>query len=378
VRKAYRALAKEYHPDKQVQHSENADIARGIFEEVAAAYGILGDSDNRAAFDDFGGGGGNDDDPDGFETYAEYKAALKKKEASGGAKGPGSFYTGASLVTNLSEDLWDRRVKGDQIWMVEFYAPWCTHCKAMTQIWKDTAEELEGDVQFGAVNCEMHRAWCMGKRWQIRSYPTVKIIHASEDVTETYPVNLHKTKESLLKFARTAMGDWRWLFGSSRVVPLNTLAAFNETLLHDPLERFWVVLFSDGWRCEDCMTAKTNMIRLSAAVKGVARVATVDCSVEKVGEGVDGISLNEVCAEHLGVDAGRTKLNGELPLIRGYAQGGAARKSLGSELIDPKEAGGAALVELLETTILLTMSDLMAEKKRKTEEQGGGEGGDND
>ena len=111
------------------------------------------------------------------------------------------------------------------------------------------------------------------------------------------------------------------------------------------------------------MTAKTNMIRLSAAVAGVARVATVDCSLVT---GVDATALNEVCAEHIGVNADKTKLSGELPLIRGYAQGGAARKSLGSELIDPKEAGGAALVELLETTILLTLSDLMAEKKKMT------------
>ena len=381
VRKAYRALAKEYHPDKVKQKSSDAtSIATEIFEEVVAAYGVLGDPDNRAAFDDFGGGRGGED-ADGFETYAEYKAALKKKEQENGGqtKGPQNFYTGASLVTNLSEELWDRRVKGDQIWMLEFYAPWCTHCKGLTKIWKETAEELENDVSFGAINCEAHRQWCMGPRWGIASYPTVKIIHASEDVVETYPVQQAKTKASLLQFARVAMADWRWLFSSHRVVALNDLVSFQQTLLEDPMESFWVVLFSNGFRCEDCGTARTNMIRLSAAVTGIARVATVDCSLN-IDMGDPGttnqstsVGYNPLCAQHLGMAqgagaAGNAKLMKTLPLIRGYAQGGASRKSIGSQLIDPKEIGGAALVELLETTILLTLSDVMIMKEEERRE----------
>jgi len=377
VRKAYRALAKQYHPDKQ-RTPDATSIATEIFEEVVAAYGVLGDPDNRAAFDDFGGGRGGED-ADGFQTYAEYKEALKKKEQENGGqtKGPQNFYTGASLITNLSEELWDRRVKGNQIWMLEFYAPWCTHCKTLTTIWKETAEELENDVSFGAINCEAHRQWCMGPRWGISSYPTVKIIHASEDVIETYPVQQPKTKASLLQFARVAIADWRWLFSSHSVIALNDVISFQQTLLDDTTESFWVVLFSNGFRCEDCGTARTNMIRLSAAVNGIARVATVDCSLNiesgTTNHSTKYIGYNPLCAEHLGMvhgtgAEGNTKLMKTLPLIRGYAQGGAERKSIGSKLIDPKETGGAALVELLETTILLTLSEVMymkEEEKRK-------------
>ena len=188
--------------------------------------------------------------------------------------------------------------------MLEFYAPWCTHCKTMTNTWKETAEELEGDVEFGAINCEANRAWCMGPRWQIKSYPTIKIIHASEDVTETYPTQQSKTKEKLLAFARTAIADWNYLFYSKDIVAFTSFDLFNTTLLHDEKEHFWVVLFSNGFRCEDCSTARTNMIRLSGAIKGVARVGTVDCSVnhdyKHVTEGGKIYHYNSICVQHLG------------------------------------------------------------------------------
>ena len=362
VRKAYRTLAKEYHPDKHMKHSSNHQLlASQIFEEIVQAYSVLGSPDNRAAFDDFGGGQGGED-ADGYDTYYEYLEAVKKKEAEGGgSKGSQNFYTGETLVTNLSPEMWVRRVHGDQIWMLEFYAPWCTHCKQMTSIWKQAAEELEGDVQFGAINCETHRPWCTGKHWQIQNFPTIKIIQTHHHVTETYPVHQQRTKESLLQFAHVAMADWNFLFGANAVVALDTLSTFNETLLHDPMESFWVVLFTQGYLCEDCRTARTNMIRLSGAVSNVARVGTVDCSVGKVSGGVSGL-FNPVCARHLGLTSDGTKLLETLPVIRGYAQGNAQRKGVGAALIDPKEEGGAALVELLETTILLALSNVMSSK----------------
>src|ERR1700761_2001758 len=72
IKKAFRALAKKHHPDK---HQGDAK-AQQRFQEISAAYDILGDKDKRAQFDagaigadgnprsPFGGGGGYD--PRGF------------------------------------------------------------------------------------------------------------------------------------------------------------------------------------------------------------------------------------------------------------------------------------------------------------------------
>lgn len=49
-------------------------------------------------------------------------------EASGGKEASQDFYQGDRYVSRLSEDLWEQRVAGDMPWVVEFYAPWCSHC----------------------------------------------------------------------------------------------------------------------------------------------------------------------------------------------------------------------------------------------------------
>lgn len=53
IKRAYRRLAKQYHPD----HNPNDKSAERRFKEVQAAYEVLGDPERRAQFDRFGAGG---------------------------------------------------------------------------------------------------------------------------------------------------------------------------------------------------------------------------------------------------------------------------------------------------------------------------------
>ena len=57
IKKAFRSLAKKHHPDK---HAGDA-AAQKKFQEISAAYDILGDKDKRAQFD--AGAIGNDGNP---------------------------------------------------------------------------------------------------------------------------------------------------------------------------------------------------------------------------------------------------------------------------------------------------------------------------
>src|ERR1700732_4155889 len=61
IKKAYRKLAREHHPDRNPGDKK----AEERFKEIQAAYGIIGDKEKRAQFDRFGfagqggaGGGG--------------------------------------------------------------------------------------------------------------------------------------------------------------------------------------------------------------------------------------------------------------------------------------------------------------------------------
>src|SRR5579872_6113674 len=56
IKKAYRKLAMDYHPDKHMQDTpEDKKIAEDKFKEINKAYEILGDEDKRQRYDQLGG-----------------------------------------------------------------------------------------------------------------------------------------------------------------------------------------------------------------------------------------------------------------------------------------------------------------------------------
>lgn len=67
IKRAYRKLAKEHHPDR----NPNNAAAEAKFKEVQQAYDVLGDSDKRAQYDQFGrvGVGQWGADPSGHRVY---------------------------------------------------------------------------------------------------------------------------------------------------------------------------------------------------------------------------------------------------------------------------------------------------------------------
>ena len=115
-------MSLQLHPDKNTLCSERAKDA---FAEVVAAYEILNSPDKRSKFDDYGG---DDDGLNGFESeweYEKYKTGTNERD----------FYTGHPLITTLTQKSWELKSKNTElVWLVEFYAPWCTACQVRNTI----------------------------------------------------------------------------------------------------------------------------------------------------------------------------------------------------------------------------------------------------
>lgn len=64
-----------------------------------------------------------------------------------------AFYEGDSSVVTLTSDNFESEVlESDQLWLVEFYAPWCGHCKKLVPEFDKSAKALDGIVRLGAVD----------------------------------------------------------------------------------------------------------------------------------------------------------------------------------------------------------------------------------
>ena len=56
--------------------------------------------------------------------------------------------------------------------MVEFYAPWCGHCKKLEPEWNQAATKMKGKVKFAKVDATENQM--LAQRFGVSGYPTIK------------------------------------------------------------------------------------------------------------------------------------------------------------------------------------------------------------
>lgn len=225
LKKAYRKMSLKYHPDRNKEKD-----AQERFVEISNAYEVLSDKKKREIYDlygeeglkggasaggggsgaDFGGGGVSfnpfeffssmfpgghesftDDDGDGTYEYVNVGSgfggagAFRRQRGAGGPEKP--MYGSDTDVISLDEASWP--ISGnpppppsaqtntasddpsDESWLVEFYAPWCGHCRKFAKTWREVAHSLTGHVRVGAVNCDENARLC--ERYKVTGYPTI-------------------------------------------------------------------------------------------------------------------------------------------------------------------------------------------------------------
>ena len=244
LKKAYRSLALKHHPDKGGSEEKFAEISQAYDvlsdadkRRVYDAHGEEGVKQHEAGGHPGGGGGfpgggfpgggfpgggfpggggqqfhfsfggsgmgggrgrkGGARDP--FDLFAQMFGDEMGGGAGGGMgggrgrrpSGGGQQQQPPGNVENLFGK--DSRVKSlrrgkfpgtdaKHLWLIEFYAPWCGHCKKLKPTMERLASELDGFVRVGAVNCEREKSVCAMEG--VSGYPT--IVMKRSGVTTTY------------------------------------------------------------------------------------------------------------------------------------------------------------------------------------------------
>jgi protein disulfide-isomerase A1 len=100
-----------------------------------------------------------------------------------------------SHVLTLGNDNFDAEIAKNEITLVEFYAPWCGHCKKLAPEFEKAAHALEGKGSLAKVDCTTEQTVC-GK-FDVKGYPTVKLFKKDGSHAE-YPGG--RTADAIIKF----------------------------------------------------------------------------------------------------------------------------------------------------------------------------------
>lgn len=111
--------------------------------------------------------------------------ALLKERLSGKATGGSSEKSEISASVELTSSNFDELVlKSKDLWIVEFFAPWCGHCKKLAPEWKKAANNLKGKVKLGHVDCDSDKS--LMSRFSVQGFPTILVFGADKDTPVPY------------------------------------------------------------------------------------------------------------------------------------------------------------------------------------------------
>ncbi|EDO47340.1 predicted protein [Nematostella vectensis] len=89
-------------------------------------------------------------------------------------------------VIDLTKDNFDEVVNGEKFALVEFYAPWCGHCKQLAPTYEQLGEAYtqSSDVIIAKVDADGDRD--LGSRFDVKGFPTIKYFPKGSTTPEEY------------------------------------------------------------------------------------------------------------------------------------------------------------------------------------------------
>lgn len=112
-----------------------------------------------------------------------------------------SVFTHWQYVVNLTAENFDDLVTNSSSWLLDFYAPWCGHCKKLAPQFAAAAQAMvDTKLAFGKVDCTTETA--LAKRFGIKSYPTLKVWR--EGLVRNF--RHARTAEGMIEFGRSVTG----------------------------------------------------------------------------------------------------------------------------------------------------------------------------
>ncbi|KAG0648872.1 disulfide-isomerase tigA [Hyphodiscus hymeniophilus] len=155
-----------------------------------------------------------------------------------------------SEVIDLIPSNFDKFAVGGKPALVEFFAPWCGHCKSLAPVYEQLAQDFsfaKDKVTIAKVDADSEKS--LGSRFGIQGFPTIKWFDGKSEKPEDY--NGGRDIESLQKFItdKTGIKPKKKAVAPSQVEML-TDKTFKEQIGGD---KDVIVAFTAPW-CGHCKT----------------------------------------------------------------------------------------------------------------------------
>nr|KJB09450.1 hypothetical protein B456_001G143100 [Gossypium raimondii] len=182
----------------------------------------------------------------------------------------------ADDVLVLTQQNFDKEVGHDRGALVEFYAPWCGHCKKLAPEFEKLGANFKRakSVLIGKVDCDEHKSVC--NKYDVQGYPTIQWFPKGSLEPKKYVGP--RTAESLSEFVNSEGGtNVKIATLPSSVVVLNA-DNFNEIVLDETKDV--LVEFYAPW-CGHCKSLAPIYEKVATAFKLEEDVVISNLDVDK-------------------------------------------------------------------------------------------------
>lgn len=203
----------------------------------------------------------------------------------------GLYSSGDDVVELTAANFNEKVLQSKSLWLIEFYAPWCGHCKNLAPEWVKAAKALKGVVRVGAVNMDQEQS--VGAPYNIQGFPTIKIFGANKNSpsdyqgARTHQAIVDEALSQLRTMVKSRIGggssgssgnSGSGSSGDSKDVVELTESNFDSLVLQS--DDMWLVEFFAPW-CGHCKNLAPEWAKAATELKGKFKLGAVDATVHQ-------------------------------------------------------------------------------------------------